>query len=862
MNIVNKLTLRSLKQNKRRTLVTIFGVIISVAMITATASLTVSFLDLLKRNAIENDGLWHVYYPALNNEQQNKLQQHSLVKDVSLSRDRGYAYLEGSQNNYRPYLFVKEFNQVGLDNFPITLKDGRFPQTSTELLISEEILKTSEVDLRIGQQIDLELGIRKGMVNGEEKILGQEFPYMREEAAVLETFTKQSKETYTIVGIMERPKWEGWGAGYTVVTMLDEQAPVVMGEMESYVVMNKVKKSIYRDAEKIAGELGVNPKFIKYNNELLRFYGLSNYDGLQTVMYSLTAIIMVIIIVGSVSLIYNAFAISVSERSRYLGMLSSVGATKRQKRNSVFFEGAIIGVISIPLGFIFGLLGIGITFLFINNMIKEAFGLGQSLVVTVTPETIIIACAVSIMTIFIAAYIPAKRASQVTAIDAIRQATEVKLTGKKVRTNRLVRKLFGIEAEIALKNLKRNKRKYQATVVSLVISIVLFLSVSYFTSSLEKSLSLTQTNLEYDISLSLQEKNKAELLDKIGLISTVTEYSAQREMYFEAEIDQTMISDYIRKNYLDTLGIAEDGKFKYDVSAYMLDERTFAAYAQKIGIKEEEFTDPNKPRAIIVNKIQVQDEVLNKYVETESIKIQTGEKLPILKNDDEEQKASIYQMEVGALTDVLPVGARGRLNNITIVISEQAARSLVSEESFQNMATRVYVNSSDPMKTQYAIEGLSEDNLGIYNYHEGRNRNHQMVMLMSVFTYGFICLITAVSVANILNTISTSITLRKREFAMLKSIGMTPKGFNKMINYESMFYGIKALLYGLPISFLAILGIYKSMGPTFSYAFAPPWLQFAIVVIAVFVIVTAAMMYSISKVKKENIIDSLKQENL
>ncbi|MEH7248187.1 FtsX-like permease family protein [Neobacillus niacini] len=137
-----------------------------------------------------------------------------------------------------------------------------------------------------------------------------------------------------------------------------------------------------------------------------------------------------------------------------------------------------------------------------------------------------------------------------------------------------------------------------------------------------------------------------------------------------------------------------------------------------------------------------------------------------------------------------------------------------------------------------------------------------MIMLMSVFTYGFITLISLISIANIFNTISTSISLRKREFAMLRSVGMTPKGFNKMIQYESIFYGVKALTYGLPISVLVMFGIHRSTGYTFEYGFQLPWMSIFFVIVVIFLIVGSAMLYSISKIKNKNIIESLKQENI
>ncbi|TGU90128.1 ABC transporter permease, partial [Mesorhizobium sp. M00.F.Ca.ET.186.01.1.1] len=167
----------------------------------------------------------------------------------------------------------------------------------------------------------------------------------------------------------------------------------------------------------------------------------------------------------------------------------------------------------------------------------------------------------------------------------------------------------------------------------------------------------------------------------------------------------------------------------------------------------------------------------------------------------------------------------------------------------------------EPLKTQQEIEELHETNLHVYNLYQSRKSEEQRILLMSVFSYGFIVLISAISIANIFNTISTGVALRKREFAMLKSVGMTPKGFAKMLNYESIFYGVKSLLFGLPVSFVVMYLIYLAFANKFSYGFSLPWMSIWSVIAAVFVIVGSAMLYAGAKVKGENIIDALKQEH-
>ena len=504
MNIVNKLTLRHLKQNKRRTLITIIGVIISVAMVTAVATLAISFTDLMKRQSISDEGEWHVLYKDVNKEQFEAIQQDEATKEVIISKDFGYAHLEDSQNENKPYLFIKAYNTLGFEKFPIELSTGRLPQTPDEVVISEAIATNAKVAYEIGDTLTLDIGDRF-YLEDMDLPLDQNNSLLTNsdelgETELGETLEIKETATYTIVGTIRRPTWEPtWSPGYTLITYIDEDFLRDNHTVNASVIVNKIKGSLFTDAEAFAEKNDIES--IRTNTNLLRYYGAIGNDSLRVTLYSLSTIIMIIIMIGSVSLIYNAFAISVSERSRHLGMLSSVGATNRQKKKSVFFEGAVIGLISIPIGILSGLAGIGITFYFINKMIQGALGVTEKLQVTVSLYSIAAACAVSIVTIFISTYLPAKKASKISAIDAIRQTEDVKLTGKAVKTSKVVRKIFGIEAEIGLKNLKRNKRRYQATVFSLVISIVLFLSVSFFTSNLKKSLNLSQDGANYDISI-------------------------------------------------------------------------------------------------------------------------------------------------------------------------------------------------------------------------------------------------------------------------------------------------------------------------------------------------------------------------
>jgi putative ABC transport system permease protein len=863
MNIMNKLTLRNLKENKRRTLVTIIGVIISVSMLTAVATLGVSFIDLLKRDTIARGGEWHAQFIGVNSEQAKELKKDSKIEKVILSNDLGYAEWKDSKNDNKPYLFFKQYDEQGFEQFPIRLKEGTYPKSSNEIIISDEMRKKGNSSYAIGKEIKVSIGERHVKSDGEDTILTQTDPLQRnEEGEKTEEIQQAKAATFKIVGIMETPSWESlWAPGYTVISYLDQKELTTNSSVNASVVMKKVKQSLFEDMESSAKKLSIAK--VNFNDELLRYEGVSSHDNVLVTMYSLLGIIILVIVIGSVALIYNAFAISVSERARHLGMLSSVGATKKQKRNSVFFEGTVIGGISIPIGILAGLAGIGATFYFINKYFKEALNTTEGLNVVVTPYSILFSILISIVTIFISTYLPARKASKISAIDAIRQTQDIKLSGKKVKTSKLVRKVFGLEAEIGLKNLKRNKRRYQTTVFSLVISILLFLTVAYFTDNMKKSVGLSQKNIDYDIAVSGDSHTTEEEMKILANAPSVTKSNLIKSTYVNTYLPEDVLSKNNREKVKKDKTILENGKLSFNVNFFVLSDTAMQKYAKTAGFNSQEYTNPNVPKGIVIENVSYLDPNEKKFVEEKVMNAKPGDYMDLYRyNMDEEKDEKFNKIQIGAFTNETIMGIDANsYGTITMIISDEVAKELFKNENLV-MNYTLYLNSENPEKAQEELEDLKTSSVYIYNVEKDRKQSEQMIMMMSVFMYGFITLISLISIANIFNTISTSISLRKREFAMLRSVGMTPTGFNKMIYFESIFYGIKALMYGLPISIGVIAIIYWSISNTFEYGFALPWMSILYVVIAIFIIVASAMLYSVSKIKKENIIDGLKQENI
>ncbi len=867
MNIVNKLTLRQLMLNKKRTLVTIIGTIISAAMITAVAVLALSFVDLMQRGEIKRNGEWHTKYIGINMSQLQTLQKDEEVKTIILSKELGYSLLPGSQNKNKPYFYLKELSREGFEHFPIELTQGRLPEKPDELVVAEAVLTNGKVKYLLGNRVTLTIGKRMGALQGqEEQELYQSTSLLWEDGKLQEHLTGDTDRSYTIVGFIKTPPDEyTWAPGYTALTFLDEQSAAGEGTFDASVIYKKVTNNLFDHAQKLLPESS-----IEFNSMLLRYYGVVKDDQVRNMLYILSGIIICIIMIGSISLIYNAFAISVSERSRYLGMLSSVGATKRQKRNSVFFEGAVIGAISIPLGIAAGYLGLGITYLCINPIVKNAMYVEVGLRIKIYPITIFIAVVVSGLTILISTYIPARRASNISAIDAIRQSTDIRIRRRQVHTLKITRKIFGMEGDLGLKNLKRNHKRYQATVFSLIISMMLFLVVTDFTDSVKKSLIMTQDGINFDVYTILSADNdqdKESLLGQLTSLINVTEYSRIDSLSASTWIEESDIADFLKDNSKE---FVKDGTYPYAVHVNILEEKAMRSYADEVGADYTALTDTLDPTVILIDGITYKDEVTDQYVNSKALKTKKGRSLTMKLGDTgADHREDLGSVKIGLLTDKLPMGIHttGREAEVNIIISRQTADALLQgkeKEASSWTSTYVFYNSKQPMKLQEELEVVQNtvgvDKLYIRNLYTFRQNEKQMGLMVSVFTYAFLILITAICVANIINTISTSIALRKREFAMLKSVGITPKGFNKMLNYESVFYGIKALCYGLPVSIAMMYMTHQALMISFRFPFELPIKSILTVVISVFVIVGTAMLYSSSKVKKENIIDALKQE--
>ena len=898
MNVFNKVTLQSLKKNKTRTIVTIIGIILSAAMICAVTTFASSIYNYAYENAVYVDGDWHGSAEDVDLKTYELIKNESKIEDYVYAQQLGYAKVDGCTNENKPYLFVLGASDGFNEMMPVHITSGKYPTSATEILIPDHLYVNGGVELKIGDTIELALG--KRMLDGYS--MGQNNPFYvydenNETVPSGEELVVEDTRSYTIVGFYERPSFENYTApGYTAITIADKDA----GEQYSYNVwfkMNKIKE-VYSFIED-------NQLPGRTNSSVLRYSGVSRYEGFNSMIISLAVIVIALIMFGSIALIYNAFSISVAERTKQFGLLSSVGATKKQLRRMVITEALMVSVVGIPLGILAGVGGIGVTLIFVGNKFQALVGYPIPLKLSVSTVSLVIAVAIALLTVLISAIVPSKRATKVSAIEAIRQSKDINAKIKKVRTSKLIYKIFGLPGMLANKYYKRSRKKYRATVLSLFMSVVLFVSAAAFTNALTESVSDSFGSVGYDILIYGYENEfiKAttdDLLNELKNDKGVNQVAyTQGSSFFVA-----LPSDEVSKDFLDYYTKAEHLAVSQvkDVGVYtnfkFVDDEAYRELLRTYKLNEEEYFNPNAPKAVAVDGRVIFDSVLGKYTNYNVLKSEDadititiqrefegyyldreivdedgnflyvfenmknpGDSMTLTKEEAYEEKSAEIGKIIYDAPFYLDVNSR-----LALIYPMSLRDSVLSAEILLDSGYNYYITTDTHVETMSAVdETLSDLGLAKLRVHDiaaQEEENRNIVTIIQVFAYGFIVLISLIAAANVFNTISTNIALRRREFAMLKSVGMTAKGFNRMMNFECILYGTRALLFGLPVSVGISYLIHLAVSEGYQKDFTLPWVALGIAVLSVFLVVFVTMMYSMSKIKKDNPIDALKNENL
>lgn len=892
MNTLNKLTLKNLKLNKSRTIVTIIGILLSTALITVVAGIAASGQQTMIDGQINFSGNYDLsLYGNVTTEAVKEIGANRNVETVYLKDNSGVAKMPTFKNETRPYAYIQNLSaQAFTDCFNLPLESGRYPQNSSELLLTQTFVSNSAQKYEVGDTITLELGERK-TADGENILDVGDYGkgFIIDENGDTQTvdceeyFETQSTKTYKIVGILDEyfsrtidlSTYNSVSPVFTVadINKISDEASLYVkftdeGE-RNYIQTTSQITGV--SEEHIRGYLNQSYELVvgesKYdfsiNTTLLSYKGYALSDNALQMFFTLAAIIIAIVIVASVFVIRNSFAISITEKTRLYGMLSSVGATSRQIRHNVLFEGFVLALIGIPLGILLGVGVVAILIELLNILLKNMMN-GTSFVYSVPVFAIVLAVALSLLTILFSTLGSAFRASRIAPVDAVRGNNDIKIKKKQksYKCPKFIKRLFGMGGEIAYKNLKRSKKKYRTTVISIVVSVAVFIAVSSFIQYGTEYSSKYYHEIDYNLSV-----YRPLVYEKYDEMNSDFERLSQLDGVKNCRLEvnaggHIKTNDRLKSVLTDYSTVYNGNAVDYDIyiQFFAFDDVTYKQKLKELGLDYNEVKD----KGILINNFEYRDNDEN-LQKGELFKADKVKSLTVREsgNPENDEYYKSFDIEIAKVYTSTPETLK------YLRPSEDTVYLLVSADTLKNNFDMDYIshdflidadNSAELEETIKELDG--GNSFEVYNVEKMANMYNAMTLVISIFAYGFIIVISLIGVTNIFNTITTNMRLRSKEFAMLKSIGMTKREFNRMIRLESLFYGVKSLIIGIPLGLLAGLGIFKAFSINLATDFVVPYTAIAISIVFVFAVVWLIMRFSISKVQKQNIIETIRNDNI
>ena len=950
MNLMKTLTLKNLKLNRKRTIVTIVGIILATALLSALVTLVSSFRYSMIEYQKQKDGDFHMKFSNVKMSELSEFKNNRNIESTFETMGMGFAKLDGCKNEDKPYAYVMATDEAGFERGCFKLIEGRMAKNEDEIVIPRHLKTNGRIDIKVGDEITLDVGKRYD--SNTESVISENCAYEHEAETLTDTVTKH----YKVVGIMERP---GYGmedysaAGYTFVTYSDELAAIDNGTKSeaseadtTLTVYSRYTQKALRNKDAVTADIiGVDEKlFAKANNSsvemtaeesdrflkemenakydiymngfLISYECVFPIDGTFKALFTVATVVALIIILTSVYCIKNSFNISITEKIRQYGMLASVGATRRQIKSSVKTEAAMLGVVGIPVGTMSGILASLVLVKVVNTL--SAGWLNFALSFHTSLPALILAVILSIATIYFSATGSARKAAKVTPLEAIRNTKEIKIKSSKLKTPAIIGRIWGIGGVISYKNIKRNNKKYRTTVTSIVICSITFIVISYFMSMAFSMVGMSYASTDYNIGINMSYKKDIHIdIEKLAKlvsgIEGVDDYLVGAGYDFDVRKPKYTkeYGEYCRQVYDNS----EDVSQMFLIT--VLDDKSYDKYASDAGIKNA------AAGAILVNKgtFDVYNENSLKYVkkEMELYKYKAGDTIECGYNvyddassddnaaegdtesstddnnavegdtesgtednsgyvDEETINNGVRKtvdVTIAGVTDKVPIGYKGYSYATLLFMNQKGFESLWADGKSNELKQRyvsysAYVVAENADEYQDTFEKETEGNpeysqisFSVSNLDKQMRDEKSLFTLLGVFAYGLIVVIALIGITNIINTLSTGMELRSREFATLRSIGMTDKQFAGMVRLESVFISVKALVIGVPlgilISYLLCVIMNRMDG---AIIYEPPYKAIILCIVVVIMLIYAIMKLSMTKLRHNNIIETIKNENL
>ena len=837
MKFLNNLTIINLKLNKKRTIATIIGVILATFLLTSIVTILSSFQKSLLEHTKKTNGDYHYGFLNVPASELEEFSQNENIDKFFVTKILGDAYFEEDSSTKIP-LKILSFSQESLDNLGLEITDGRMPQTDSEIIFADTLTKYNEEEIKLGSQIELEVQNEDNSNKKSYTIVG----IVNITDEYIEMVNNSNLDTYIAITKLDEYTQTDRLNVYVKIKDLDKR-------LETIAKIQGIDDNTFKNligsnnaiTEKNLAKYENNKYIYLYNSTLLGMETRDYIDETAKMVYSVVGIIILVIGLTSVYCIRNSFDISITEKIKQYGILSSIGATKKQIRKIVFHEAFIIGIISIPIGIIFGIIFI-FAFLEILGISLGRNLFGMEFIFSTNIYAIILIIILSSLVLYLSARKSAKKASKLSPLEAIRGNKELKINSKKLKTPKIIKKFFGIGGVISYKNIKRNKKRYRTTIVSIIISVTLLITAISFSKYTSEVVKVYVNQENYDIFVNSDDYEKLKKITEDAKINQ-NRYQLYRSLSVEIVDDEEHFTEDFNK--------VKTGHTY--CSLVSLGKQEYERYIKSLGLDYEIAKDKIILMDITIDSIEENGKFT--YQQIDYYDYVEGDQISMYIDYEKE----IVKSEIIKVTSETPLFLTSGPSAFLIVSDEYMDKYYKSE----NQTCFLHIQTEDDIELEkYIKENYSDSYWALGNNAETRREQQALVIGISIFLYGFIFVTALIGTTNIFNTITTSMELRQREFMHLKSIGMTKKEFNKMIRLETIFLGVKSLsigiILGLIFSYVIYLGF--SINVELNYIF--PIDAIIISIIAVGILIGGIMKYSLNKINKLNIIETIRKDNI
>ncbi|WP_339830325.1 ABC transporter permease [Paenibacillus sp. FSL R7-0272] len=877
------LTEKYLLGQKKRSILTIVGIILSVTLLTAVGTLAMSYQDKLVRQTIRDYGNYEVSFNGVSGKDVPRIVNQAAIGSAGVIHRIGYATISSTSEKeqkenpfaapYR-YLNVKGYDSQAMSKLQVQLESGRLPQKPNEIILSSWSLNTFASKPAIGDKITLDLGDRVEASTGKVKSVNSIGDYGWN---LDEKFKPRIKQQYTVVGVMKTAKNVTWSSTfiYSAITYDDHQKIDPSQNFFIYATM-KSMDNIKEKSEAILSSLGLGNVDqgsaqelnrenvlkdirIEYNNELLKLFGKSTYANVnQSSMYAFAAIVL--IIMGCTSaVIYNTFHISVLERISQFGMLRCIGATPAQIRRIVFKEATVLSLIAIPIGLFTGTILMKVLF---YNISMLTLGFLNDMHMIISLPVLLVAAGLGLIVVYVSALGPAKLASNVSPLEALKTSGSTAVEqGDFKRLSFAGSKWLGFEGRFASRNIRRNRKRFRITAFSMIISIVMYIVFGGLVNLLGTT---SESGIDYSYSLDYQGMNKRipnSVYNKLVTLDGVKEAYPFYNHQLQAIIPKEKINPDYYQQQKEMYTVEQENGYRMGnnfLTSYGINGlQELRPKLTSGSIDASQMNDENG--VIVIQKIRmITDKGTNVIIDQTRFKV--GDKIKVRSMGD---KQSYKTVTVVGTADQAPLSGK---YTESAVIQMITTPKVIENITGDNAYDRIFIQAS-PETDNGAIVGyfksLVQQDAG-YNY---RDRVEEMkqarndALTLNIFLYGFIGVIAAIAFLNILNTVSTNLILRTKEFAVLKAIGMTQKEIRKMVLLEGVFYGVFAAVYGSLLGTGLSYGVSYLMRNAVQIEWVMPWSSILIGSLGAIIATLIASYWPLRRLERIQITDGLRGEN-